>query len=133
ICAYSDARWAALLAAVASVRRQSVPPRELILIIDHNTNLLARARSALPDLCVAENRAERGLSGARNTGIGLAHAEVVAFLDDDAIAAPDWLERLLAGYADPKVMGVGGKIDPLWPKGRPAWLPAEVDWVVGCS
>src|SRR5690242_12289718 len=101
ICAYSDARWAALLAAVASVRQQTASPRELILVIDHNPNLLARARQALPEVCVIENRAERGLSGARNTGLGLARADVVAFLDDDAVAAPDWLEQLLAGYADP--------------------------------
>jgi len=133
VCAYSDARWNALLAAVESVRRQTVAPRELILVIDHNANLLARARQALPEVCVIENRAERGLSGARNTGLGLARAEVVAFLDDDAIAAPDWLGHLLAGYADPNVLGVGGKIDPLWANGRPAWFPPEFDWVVGCS
>jgi GT2 family glycosyltransferase len=133
ICTYSDARWQALLAAVDSVRRQTVVAREIIVVIDHNPKLLARARRALPEVCVSENRAERGLSGARNTGLGLARGEVVAFLDDDAIAAPEWLGHLLADYANPNVLGVGGKINPLWPNGRPAWFPPEFDWVVGCS
>jgi GT2 family glycosyltransferase len=133
ICAYSDERWDVLLEAVDSVRCQTVTPRELILVIDHNPQLLVRARQALPDVIVTENRGERGLSGARNTGLVLARAEIVAFLDDDALAAPEWLQQLLAGYADPAVAGVGGKIVPLWPGRRPAWFPAEFDWVVGCS
>ena len=46
------------------------------------------------------NAGARGLSGARNTGVAAARGDVVAFLDDDAVAAPDWLERLLAAYDD---------------------------------
>lgn len=30
-------------------------------------------------------------------------------------------------------MGVGGKIEPMYLKGRPAWFPEEFDWVVGCT
>jgi GT2 family glycosyltransferase len=58
---------------------------------------------------------------------------VIAFLDDDAVAAPGWLGCLLEPYADPEVIGVGGTIDPLWPGRRPAAMPAEFDWVVGCT
>ncbi len=133
ICAYSMDRWDALLAAIASIRGQTQPPREVILVIDHNPDLLDRARRELPDVCVANNHAERGLSGARNTGIGLAGGSIVAFLDDDAWAAPDWLERLAARYAAPDVIGVGGAIVPDWVAGRPGWFPAEFDWVVGCT
>jgi hypothetical protein len=133
ICAYSQGRWDALTAAVDSVRRQTVQPRELIVVIDHNNRLLAQARQALIGVCVTENRLERGLSGARNTGISLARGQILAFLDDDAYAAPDWLERLSAGYADARVIGVGGAITPRWATGRPAWFPDEFDWVVGCT
>ncbi len=53
------------------------------------------------------------LSASRNAGLRLARGEVVAFLDDDAVPEPDWLERLLPPYADPQVGGVGGYIrDP---------------------
>jgi len=82
---------------------------------------------------VALNRGRRGLSGARNAGVAAADAEIVAFLDDDAEAAPDWLARLLALYDDPRVLGAGGTIEPAWDARRPGWFPEEFDWVVGCS
>ena len=70
---------------------------------------------------------------ARNTGVAAAQGAILAFLDDDAIAAPDWLEQMSSGYADPQVLGVGGAIEPLWLSGRPPWFPDEFDWVVGCT
>jgi hypothetical protein len=54
-------------------------------------------------------------------------------MDEDAVAAPDWIERLQAGYQDPDVVGVGGAIVPFWLSARPAWFPEEFDWVVGCT
>jgi glycosyltransferase involved in cell wall biosynthesis len=73
------------------------------------------------------------LSGARNSGVAAARGSVVAFLDDDAVAAPDWLERLATAYLDERVLGVGGEIEPVWETGRPRWFPVEFGWVVGCT
>lgn len=133
ICAYTEERWEPLLAAVGSVRAQSVPAREVIVVVDHDDGLLARAREAITDAVVVANEHARGLSGARNTGMALASGAVVAFLDDDARAGTDWLARLGAAYADPAVLGVGGKVRADWDHGRPDWFPAEFDWVVGCT
>lgn len=133
ICAYTEERWDDLSAAVESVRAQDTPPMETLVLIDHNPPLADRARLSLPGVLVVENREARGLSGARNTGVAAARGDVVAFLDDDAIAAPDWLRYLMAPYADPLVYGVGGAIEPAWVAGRPPWLPEEFDWVVGCT
>ena len=133
ICAYTDRRWQDLAAAVASVEAQTRPPERLILVVDHNPPLLERARDAFPRVQVVPNTARKGLSGGRNTGVAHSVGDVVAFLDDDAWAAPDWLERLAAGYASPSVVGVGGTAAPVWPGRRPHWLPPEFDWVVGCS
>jgi O-antigen biosynthesis protein len=133
ICAYTPERWELLCAAVESVQRQTTPPLETILVIDHNASLLERARHAIQGASLLASNGPAGLSGARNTGLAAASGEVVAFLDDDAVAAPDWLAHLLEAYADPRVVGVGGLIQPAWQPHRPRWFPVEFQWVVGCS
>jgi GT2 family glycosyltransferase len=143
LCAYTDHRWSDIVRAVASVHAQTTPAHEVLLVVDHNPNLAARARTTLTGVIVVENTYRTGLSGARNTGFHAATGEIVAFIDDDAAAHPDWLERLLPMYRDPTVMAVGGSARPIWPTGfgRPAFLPAhdagsgtgELDWVVGCT
>jgi GT2 family glycosyltransferase len=133
IAAYSDDRWTQLRDAVASVVAQTRPALETIVVADHNPELLSRARCELADAVVIANTGARGASGARNTGVALSRGEIVAFLDDDARATPDWLETLIPGFADPAVAGVGGRVDPLWATARPRWFPREFDWTVGAS
>ncbi|MHB1131388.1 MAG: glycosyltransferase family 2 protein [Chloroflexota bacterium] len=133
ICAYTESRWQALVAAVESVKSQSAPPHEIIVVVDYNPALLARVRAELPGVVALANSNARGLAGARNAGIAAASGEVLVFLDDDAVATPHWLAQLLARYADESVLGVGGAIRPLWEEGEPAWFPEEFNWVVGCT
>ncbi len=133
ICAYTQARWHELGAAVASLRRQTLAPLEVIVVIDHNSALLERAHMTFSGAIVVDNYQQRGLSGARNSGIEVAQGAVIAFLDDDAVAAADWLEQLAAGYDTPNVIGVGGAIEPQWDAEKPRWFPEEFNWVVGCS
>ena len=123
ICAYTEDRWDDTLQAVASVQAQRPAPHDLILVVDHNPALQSRLAERLPGVRVVANSNERGLSGARNTGVELTDADVVVFLDDDAAAQPGWLEGLARHYADPDVLGVGGRIDPWWATERPAWWP----------
>ncbi len=134
ICAYTERRWDSLVDAITSIRAQRRRPDQLVVVIDHNDELLLRAQSAFQsDVKVVANAEVTGLSGARNTGLRLATGDVVAFLDDDAEADPGWLEELLAHYL-PDVVGAGGAALPVWPgSARPRWFPEEFDWVVGCS
>src|SRR6266571_2414768 len=100
ICTYSDDRWNDLIAAIGSVQQQTLPPGEIIIVIDHNPGLLKRVRERLPDAVVVENTEARGLSGARNSGIAVAKSQILAFLDDDVVATPDWLMLLSQGFTD---------------------------------
>lgn len=133
ICAYTQERWNKLVAAVQAVQAQTVPAWEIIVVVDHNPDLWQRVLQSIPGVIALENVEQRGLSGARNTGVKAARGEAVAFTDEDAVPAMDWLERLNQGYADPCVLGVGGAIEPVWSIGRPGWFPEEFDWVVGCT
>jgi GT2 family glycosyltransferase len=133
ICAYTEERWHDLVASVESIRRQTIPPREIIVVIDNNPHLLERTRAHLAGIVVIENCEPQGLSGARNSGIAIARGALVAFLDDDATAEPDWLERLSRCCEDSQVLGAGGRVEPHWLSQRPAWFPKEFYWVVGCT
>ena len=133
ICSFTEDRWNDLTEAVDSVRTQSLPPREIFVVVDHHPGLLDRCRSELSGVTALESRHQPGLSGARNTGVEASEGSVVAFLDDDAVAAPDWLESLARGYDSSAVIAVGGHVEAHWLAGRPAWFPPEFDWVVGCS
>ena len=133
ICAHTGKRWHETCAAVESVRAQSLPSKEIIVVVDHNPALFAALSAALPDTTVVENAEERGLSGGKNTGVAVAGGDIVAFLDDDAVADPDWLRYFADSYADPAVIGVGGLTLPRWRAPRPAWFPEEFAWVVGCT
>ncbi|HEY3902893.1 MAG TPA: glycosyltransferase family 2 protein [Streptosporangiaceae bacterium] len=152
ICVFTMRRWDDMLAAIGSVRAQGQPAHELIVVVDHNTELLGRLRAHLADEQADEQAAERasgsadqlpvkvvaneqprGLSGGKNTGVRHATGDIVAFLDDDAVADSKWLKYLADNYSTPEVTGVGGLTLPNWDTGRPAWFPREFDWVVGCN
>jgi glucosyl-dolichyl phosphate glucuronosyltransferase len=133
VCAYTLNRWDDLAAAVQSLQQQSRPPAEIIIVSDHNPRLYTRVAAVWPDVVALENEERQGLSGARNTGVRAARGEIIAFMDDDAVAERDWLRQLVVAYDDPSVLGVGGAILPHWDLRRPGWFPEEFDWVVGCT
>lgn len=133
ICAHTEKRWDDLLEAVESVQHQSLPAHQVIVVIDHNPTLFERAKAAFKAIEIIENQEARGLSGARNTGMARANGEFIAFMDDDAVAQSDWLEKLAEGYQNETIAGVGGFIEAQWLAGRPKWFPIEFDWVMGCS
>ncbi len=135
VCAYTDERWDDIIEALTSIAAQEPRVTEKVLVIDHNDELLAKARERLAgqDLVIVANMHEKGLSGARNSGIAASTASIVAFLDDDAVADPGWIANALFHYEDANVIGVGGGVRPIWQTVRPRWWPEEFDWVVGCS
>jgi GT2 family glycosyltransferase len=140
ICAYTTRRFSVLKRAISAVVGQLTPNDDLLVVIDHNPELLglvaanvAGDNSPTTRILVLANENGQGLSGARNTGVGRANGEIIAFLDDDAVPQADWLAELTAPFTDPAIIGVGGVARPAWEVEPPDWFPPEFLWVVGCS
>ena len=134
VCAFSLERFELTRTCVQSLLAQVPTAPEVVIVVDHNPELERRLRDALePAARIVSNDGQRGLSNARNTGIRAATGDTIAFLDDDAVAAPGWLAGLQAALADPGTLAAGGHALPVWSSGRPEHFPEEFLWVVGCS
>lgn len=135
VCAFTAERLDDLTRCLDAVAHQRRPADEVIVVIDHNPDLLAQLAALRSDraLRIVPSTGQPGLSGARNTGVDLATQNVVVFLDDDAVPEDMWLAELLRPFLDTEVVAVGGRIDPTWPTERPWWFPHHLDWTVGCS
>lgn len=118
---------------ISAIGHQTLPPDEVIVVIDHNPELLAWAHESLPTAKVMANRHARGVVGNRNTGIEAARGEFVVLTDDDTEADRTWIENLTSCFSDPSVVGVTGRLIPRWAGSRPRWFPTEFYWVFGCS
>ena len=176
ICCYTEERFKDIHEAVESVLAQTLRPHEVIIAVDHNKQLYERladtyrdsvetrrnsvslnqspnCRSPVPNpqlpvpIVLVLNEGAQGLSETRNVGIRASSGDIIAFIDDDALAEPDWLENLIRPFQPPipnlqypvagpqsHVVVVGGRAIPLWPNDRrPSWFPEELDWIVGCT
>lgn len=68
-----------------------------------------------------------GLSIARNHAIQKCKTKYIAFIDDDATPSIDWINQLLSTFHKYKAHAVGGPIEPIWPHGRPDWVPSKYE------
>jgi glycosyltransferase involved in cell wall biosynthesis len=98
----SEQRWESLCLAVRSVHRQSRPASEIILVIDNNISLLQRAKAAFPGVRVIPNSDLPGMAGARLCGLQAARGRLIAFVEGDVVASPDWLSDLVSVYNGPR-------------------------------
>lgn len=129
-------RYEDLQEAVESLLRQTYDDTEIVLVSDGNTTVCEQLhedygnREAVVVHCLEKNR---GLLGARNAGAEVASGDVVAFIDDDAIADEHWVEELAEVYETKDVPAAGGKMTPAWVAGKPEFLPEEFYWLVGVT
>ncbi|MCS7121540.1 MAG: glycosyltransferase [Archaeoglobaceae archaeon] len=134
ISTYTTKRCKDLVRCLKSIKRQSIQPDEVIVVLDPSEKLLRFYSKRLKRFNVKIILSQGfGLSNARNTGIEVSKGEILVFIDDDAYAKRNWLEKLLKNFEDEKVWVVGGKVVPKFKMSRPKWFPKELDWIVGCS
>lgn len=133
ISTYTLDRWHILNEAVSALHEQTHRPHQVLVVVDHQPAVLERAAADLEGVVALPSAEPPGLAGCRNTGAREANGSIVAFIDDDAVPAPDWLEQLAAPYEDEGVVAVGGDVIPSWSASPPSWFPPEFNWVVGCS
>lgn len=78
------------------------------------------------------NETKQGASFARNLGAEKALSPLLCFMDDDAIANPHYLERILYFFNTyPEANGLGGKIIPKYIPTEPKWMSYYVSSLVG--
>jgi glycosyltransferase involved in cell wall biosynthesis len=136
ICEHTMDRYDDLQEAADSVRSQTYEDVELVLVSDGNERVCERFREdygSMEDVVVHCNEDNVGLLESRNNGANVATGDVVAFLDDDAVADPDWVAELVDVYRNRDVLAVGGKMTPIWVAGKPKFLPEEFYWIVGVT
>lgn len=100
-------RPAALMRALAGVAQMDHPSFEVIVVADPAAAQAVRQSNLGVKLAEYDTP---NISAARNIGLQLAAAPIVAFLDDDAVPEPTWLSRLTAPFADPRVTAAGGYV-----------------------
>jgi len=135
ICTYSPAVYDHFCEAVESIRGQTYDDIELVLVVDGNESLYERVVADFGDseATIHCNDENLGLSGSRNEALAYVTGEVVALIDDDAVADERWVEELVSVYERTDAIAAGGRMTPIWVAGKPRFLPAEFHWLVGVN
>ena len=153
----TNSRYSLLEKAIASALMQGDSADEII-VVDNSPDRdkaenFSRAYSGLARLRFAFEEIQN-LSHARNIGTALAQTDIVAFMDDDAVAEPNWAKALIEAFATggADVGCVGGPVKPIWMSEPPTWLTPALagylsildlgdekkelsrgDWLAGCN
>ncbi|MEF8938006.1 MAG: glucosyl-dolichyl phosphate glucuronosyltransferase [Halovenus sp.] len=136
ICTYSEEMYEHFVDCFESIQHQTYDDVEIVVIVDGNEPLYERIDGAygdLPDVTIDCNDENLGLSGSRNNALEHVTGDVVALIDDDAVADERWIEELVSVYEQRDAIAVGGKMTPIWVAGKPDFLPEEFYWLVGVT
>ncbi len=137
ICSYNRADY--IIDAVESLYRQTLS-KDLfeVFVVDNNSidntgELVQEYIRLHPDYrlhYLTESR--QGASYARNTGASFVQSPLLCFMDDDAVAEPDYLEKIMAFFEQHEdAAGLGGRIIPRYIPAEPKWMSHFVSSLVG--
>jgi glycosyltransferase involved in cell wall biosynthesis len=119
ICTFDRAR---LLEETLTALQQATPPDRCdveLIVVDNNSSddtpaVVRRARNTGPFPVRYLFERQQGKSFALNSGLAIAHGDVIALTDDDVLPAKNWLLRICANFRAPEVEFVFGKVLPRW-------------------
>ena len=137
ICSYNRASY--ISDALDSLYHQTagLPIFETIIVDNNSTDTTAEVftqwRTAHPQGAFTYlTEAKQGASFARNTGAAVAKGAWLCFMDDDAVATPDYVKNIISHIASkPKAVGFGGRIIPKYVPAEPKWMSYYVSSLVG--
>ncbi|MBD0288722.1 MAG: glycosyltransferase family 2 protein, partial [Flavisolibacter sp.] len=137
ICSYNREDY--IIAAIESLYQQTLSKDQFeVLVVDNNsidnTGELVQeymhTHEGFHLHYLTESR--QGASFARNTGAAFAKAPLLCFMDDDAIAEKDFLQRTVIFFENhPDAIGLGGRIIPRYIPAEPGWMSYYVSSLVG--
>jgi glycosyltransferase involved in cell wall biosynthesis len=136
ICSYSEELYEHLVEAVESILSQTYDDVEVVVVVDGNDELYSLISSnyaEVDEVHLVLNDENLGLSASRNVGVKHSTGDVVAFMDDDAVADEQWVEELVLTYEEHGVEAAGGQMTPIWVAGKPSFLPEEFYWLIGVT
>jgi len=136
LCTYTEDMYPHFSEAAESILSQTYDDVELVVIVDGTQSVYDRVVADYGDrndVVIECNEENVGLLESRNRGAEIATGDVVAFIDDDAVADEQWIERLVRAYEEEDMIAAGGKMTPEWVAGKPSFLPEEFYWLVGVT
>ena len=137
ICTYNRADY--ILESVGSLYHQTLSKDQYeIIIVDNNStdqtkSVCNKFIAEHPSVaCYFLEEKRQGASFARNTGAAIAKAPLLCFMDDDAVANENYLERIIQFFKSyPTIGGLGGRIIPRYIPEEPKWMSHFVSSLVG--
>ncbi len=136
LCTYSMDMYNHFREAAESILSQTYNNIELVVVVDGNKEVFNNVKKDFGDkenVLFHLNNENLGLLESRNKGAKIATGDIIAFIDDDAIADPYWIKKLVKTYKNTDAVAVGGKMTPEWVAGKPEFLPEEFYWLIGVT
>lgn len=120
VCSYNGSRWIGECLDALAAQRLPKDLYEVIVVDDGSTDSLSALvrpyEKRYANFRLISYSPNKGLSAARNIGWQNAKGGIIYYIDDDAVADPDWIERLASHYASENIAGVGGYPRPYFEK-----------------
>ena len=115
---------------IYALEHQTRLPDEILLVVDTEQEMEMYTELLNGGVKVVYS-GKKGLAAARNKGVEESEGEIVAFIDDDAVADENWLYEIVksfSGSSDAAV--VGGPVKPIF---RGKKIKEKLNWIIGCT